>query len=383
VEDLAMDNVQRHAHSSWPRVAALLALPVAVALLWVVTAIMSPGAVDQFVLVWGVSSTVTPAVGVLILWRRPGHPMGRLLVSVGLLYGASAALSLVTSELDPFGMRFPRITPWVTLLAEILGTTSLLIGSVFIIVRFPSGRRTSRLGLIIELLVLCVIPVMVLAQVAPALAESLAAIAALPALVAYPLAVVDIVFRYRGAPVVERAQFRWLIGAASVTGALVIVMMVAGDRFEWLWYAWIVSTILPTVAIGIAVLRYRLYDIDRIISRTIAYAGLSVVLFGLFFATNLLLQGLISGFTGGSAVATAGSTLLVASLFQPVRQRIQHIVDRRFHRAHYDADRTVGAFADRRRDDVDLGLLVRDLRQTMSDTVDPTSATVWLRAASR
>jgi hypothetical protein len=202
-------------------------------------------------------------------------------------------------------------------------------------------------------------------------------------LAAYPLAVVDIAFRYRSAPAVERVQFRWLIGAASVTGALVILMMVGGERFEWLWGAWIMSTILPTAAVGIAVLRYRLYDIDRIISRTIAYGGLTVVLFGLFFATNLVLQGLISGFTGGSAAATAASTLLVASLFQPIRLRVQRVVDRRFHRAHYDADRTVEAFAGRRRDDVDLGLLVRDLRQTTSDTVDPRSATVWLRGAGR
>jgi hypothetical protein len=299
------------------------------------------------------------------------------------MFAASAALGLVAAELDPFGMRFPRITPWVTLLSDLLSTASLLVGSVFVIVRFPSGRRTSRLGLIVELLVLSVIPGMILAQVVPALAEPLQSILVLPALAAYPLAVVDIAFRYRSAPAVERVQFRWLIGAASVTGALVILMMVGGERFEWLWGAWIMSTILPTAAVGIAVLRYRLYDIDRIISRTIAYGGLTVVLFGLFFATNLVLQGLISGFTGGSAAATAASTLLVASLFQPIRLRVQRVVDRRFHRAHYDADRTVEAFAGRRRDDVDLGLLVRDLRQTTSDTVDPRSATVWLRGAGR
>jgi hypothetical protein len=354
-----------------------------VALTWAITAIVSPGVVDQFVLIWGISSTVTAAVGALILWRRPGHAMGRLLATVGLMFGASAALRLVLAELDPFGMRFPHVTTWVALFADILSTTSLLIGSVFVVVRFPSGRRTSRLGLVVELLVLSVIPAMVLAHVVPALAVPLQAVATVPAFLAYPLAVVDIAARYRAAPALERVQFRWLIAAASVTGILVVLMMVAGDQFEWLWSAWILSTILPTIAMGIAVLRYRLYDIDRIISRTIAYAGLTVVLFGLFFASNLLLQGLISGFTGGSAAATAGSTLLVASLFQPVRLRVQRIVDRRFHRAHYDADRTVEAFAGRRRDDVDLGLLVRDLRQTMSDTVDPTSATVWLRTASR
>jgi hypothetical protein len=378
-----MDSVQRPPSSSWPRGAALLALPVSVAVTWAITAVMAPGVVDQFVLTWGISSTATAAVGVLILWRRPGHAMGRLLATVGLMFAASAALGLVAAELDPFGMRFPRITPWVTLLSDLLSTASLLVGSVFVIVRFPSGRRTSRLGLIVELLVLSVIPGMILAQVVPALAEPLQSILVLPALAAYPLAVVDIAFRYRSAPAVERVQFRWLIGAASVTGALVILMMVGGERFEWLWGAWIMSTILPTAAVGIAVLRYRLYDIDRIISRTIAYGGLTVVLFGLFFATNLVLQGLISGFTGGSAAATAASTLLVASLFQPIRLRVQRVVDRRFHRAHYDADRTVEAFAGRRRDDVDLGLLVRDLRQTTSDTVDPRSATVWLRGAGR
>jgi hypothetical protein len=379
-EDTAMIEQQAPVRT-WPRAALLCSLPLLVALMWTASAILESDALDAFALISGLNSIVTTAIGALVLWRRPGHAMGRLLAGVGVLFGASAAITVVVSTVDPFAMRFPTITGLLRVVGEVMRTVSQVAGSLFVIVRFPSGRRTSRLGTVIEVMLVVAMGGLILSQVMPSVSATIQEATSIAMFLAFPLAAVDVVLRYRRAVPLERVQFRWLIASAGVSGVLVVLVIVVGD--PWLWNAWFVSTVLPTVAVGVAVLRYRLYDIDRIISRTIAYGGLTVVLFGLFFATNLVLQGLISGFTGGSAAATAASTLLVASLFQPIRLRVQRVVDRRFHRAHYDADRTVEAFAGRRRDDVDLGLLVRDLRQTTSDTVDPRSATVWLRGVSR
>jgi hypothetical protein len=379
-EDTAMIEQQAPVRT-WPRAALLCSLPLLVALMWTASAILESDALDAFALISGLNSIVTTAIGALVLWRRPGHAMGRLLAGVGVLFGASAAITVVVSTVDPFAMRFPTITGLLRVVGEVMRTVSQVAGSLFVIVRFPSGRRTSRLGTVIEVMLVVAMGGLILSQVMPSASATIQEATSIAMFLAFPLAAVDVVLRYRGAAPLERVQFRWLIASAGVSGVLVVLVIVVGD--PWLWNAWFVSTVLPTVAVGVAVLRYRLYDIDRIISRTIAYGGLTVVLFGLFFATNLVLQGLISGLTGGSAAATAASTLLVASLFQPIRLRVQRVVDRRFHRAHYDADRTVEAFAGRRRDDVDLGLLVRDLRQTTSDTVDPRSATVWLRGVSR
>jgi hypothetical protein len=379
-EDTAMIEQQAPVRT-WPRAALLCSLPLLVALMWTASAILESDALDAFALISGLNSIVTTAIGALVLWRRPGHAMGRLLAGVGVLFGASAAITVVVSTVDPFAMRFPTITGLLRVVGEVMRTVSQVAGSLFVIVRFPSGRRTSRLGTVIEVMLVVAMGGLILSQVMPSVSATIQEATSIAMFLAFPLAAVDVVLRYRRAAPLERVQFRWLIASAGVSGVLVVLVIVVGD--PWLWNAWFVSTVLPTVAVGVAVLRYRLYDIDRIISRTIAYGGLTVVLFGLFFATNLVLQGLISGLTGGSAAATAASTLLVASLFQPIRLRVQRVVDRRFHRAHYDADRTVEAFAGRRRDDVDLGLLVRDLRQTTSDTVDPRSATVWLRGVSR
>lgn len=363
------------------RRAVLSASPVVVAGAWLIGSLASGGVFDEFLLFWGIGSTVTTAVGVLILRRWAGHPMGRLLVIVGLMATCSAVVGEVATTLDPVGLRFGLLTEGLILVSELLSTASILAGSLLVAVRFPSGRRTTRLGLLIELLGLAVIVGMLIAGLIPSMEAGLQEIALLPVLAAYPLAALDLALRYRRAGSIERAQFRWLVASASVTGTLIVLMLVIGDRYPWLWNAWIASTILPTIAVGFAVLRYRLYDIDRIVSRSITYGALTLVLFGIFFATNILLQNAISPLVGGNIIATAVSTLFVASLFQPVRRRVQRVVDRRFHRASYDADRTVDAFAGRLRDSVDLPRLVGDLRQTAGGAVEPTSATVWLRGA--
>lgn len=363
------------------RRALLTALPVAVAVMWLLAGLSDLDVLDEFVLFWGLGSTVTTAVGALILWRWAGHSMGRLLVTSGLMATLSAVLGDVATIVDPSGVRSGWLTDALVFGSEFLSTASILVSSLFVVARFPSGRRTSRLGLLVELLGASVILSLVVAELVPTLASWLQEGGLIPALVAYPLAAIDVALRYRRAGSVERAQFRWLVAAASITGTLIVLMLVTGEALPWVWSAWIASTILPTIAVGFAVLRYRLYDIDRIVSRGIAYGAVTLVLFLVYFATNILLQNAISPLVDGNVIATAVSTLLVASLFQPVRRRIQRAVDRRFHRARHDADRLVDVFAGRLRESVDLPRLVGDLRQTAGEAVEPTAATVWLRGS--
>jgi hypothetical protein len=141
-------------------------------------------------------------------------------------------------------------------------------------------------------------------------------------------------------------------------------------------YAGILAT---PIAIGVAITRYRLYEIDRIISRTIGYALVTSVLVIVFAGAVLGLQAVLEPLTGGNTVAVAASTLIVAALFQPLRRRIQSTVDRRFDRARYDGERTVAAFAARLRDQVELDSLETDLQGVVGQTVAPTSLGLWVR----
>ena len=133
------------------------------------------------------------------------------------------------------------------------------------------------------------------------------------------------------------------------------------------------------LAIGIAVVRYRLYEIDRIISRTIGWALVTGLLVAVFIGGVLALQALLADFTQGQTLAVAASTLVAFALFQPVRRRVQRAVDRRFDRARYDGERTAAAFAERLRDEVDLVTLAAELQGTVGAAVRPTISSLWLR----
>jgi hypothetical protein len=195
---------------------------------------------------------------------------------------------------------------------------------------------------------------------------------------AIPIGAWSLVVRFRRAGGVERQQLRWLALAAALVaaGALVIVvLLVAGIQAPVGWVYGACVALLP-VATGAAILRYRLYDLDRIISRTLAY-GLLTVLLGGAYAGVVLGLGQFLG--RDSSLVVAAATLAAAALFQPARRRIQALVDRRFNRRKYDAANMVEAFSAHLRDEVNLDALSAELLAVVDQTMQPTTASLWLR----
>jgi hypothetical protein len=200
----------------------------------------------------------------------------------------------------------------------------------------------------------------------------------------------SILIRFRTARGVERQQLKWFAYVASVVAAFFLLAGVtatlssaqeSGMLGAIGWIGGIFGGVvgLP-VAIGIAVLRHRLYDIDRLINRTIVFAALSATLLLTYLALVLGLGGAVRDLTGDdSSLVTAASTLVVAALFRPLRGRIQRVVDHRFNRARYDAALTLEAFTARLRDELDLATLSVELQSVVRQTMQPTQVSIWLK----
>jgi hypothetical protein len=363
-------------------------------------------------LVGGVLILAFPLVGALIASKRPKNAVGWLCLAIGLLwtlggiadyygyYGAATPGSV------PFPVAMAGISNWIWVPAiGLLGTYVLML--------FPDGRLPSRRwrplawlsGAVILLLSLGV-------MLAPGPLNNLAGVrnpfgiegadwltvgayAVLPLLPLCMLAsALSLVLRYRRSGGDERQQIKWIAFAASVVVVLYAIAMIASFVFpeeSWttagsvwwlnlLTYAVLSSFTLVPIAVGIAVLKYRLYDIDRIINRALIYGSLTVMLVALYFGGIVVLQRLFVLLTGQrSTLAVVASTLLIAALFNPLRRRIQSFIDRRFYRRKYDARRILEAFSARLRDETDLDSLNAEITSVVRDTLRPTHVTLWLR----
>jgi hypothetical protein len=200
------------------------------------------------------------------------------------------------------------------------------------------------------------------------------------------VAAAAMVHRLRRSSGQEHQQLKWIALAASVAGILVVAD--AASFFlsvEGISQLRIVALGLAfvgfPVAAGVAILRYRLYDIDVVINRTIVYGALTATLAATYLGSVLLLQLALGGLTSDSSLAIAGSTLAVAAIFRPARTRIQEVVDRRFYRLRYDAARTLESFGSRLRDEVALDSLSSELCIVVSETMQPAHVSLWLRGA--
>jgi hypothetical protein len=193
----------------------------------------------------------------------------------------------------------------------------------------------------------------------------------------------SVVVRFRRSRGDERQQMKWMLVAVALLIAQIFVEEALGDRtpdaVSGLVFAMAVASI--PVAAGVAMLKYRLYDVDVVIRKTLVYGSLTVLLALAYAGLVLGGQAVFSSFAGGSNLAIAVSTLVVAALFLPVRSRVQRVVERRFYRRRYDAERTLEAFGARLREQVELDALRGDLEGVVRDTMQPAHVSLWLREA--
>jgi hypothetical protein len=200
------------------------------------------------------------------------------------------------------------------------------------------------------------------------------------------LAVGSLVARFWRSRGVERQQMKWFVYAAVLFISLSVLKQILGVRVPPIVdeISFVVTLQALWVAIGFAVLNYRLYDVDVVVNRTLVYTVLTTVLALLYFGSIALLQAVLIALTGqGAQLAVVASTLLIAALFNPIRHRTQDLVDRRFYRNKYDAEQVLAAFSDKLRDETDLERLSEDLLVVVRETVQPEHAGLWLRERSR
>jgi hypothetical protein len=345
-------------------------------------------------------------VGVIVLWRRPGQGIGRLALAIGLCYAIVIWLQTAVDMAEPPDLVrtvrlgwYPVVIYVATALANVLQLAGLLLGCTLMISWFPEGRRVSRTGTAVEIALVVGIasllasvardPILSIIGWTPTL-DTVFAVLTMPAIFAFMaaliLAVVDLALRYQGAEPVLRTQIRWVLAAAAVALAGAMLAINGSYLFTFpdgLYQTLLLTLMLPVAAVAVAITRYHLYDIDRIVSRTIGYAVVTAILFGVFAVVNLGLQTILSGVVGSPPLLIAASTLIVAALFNPLRRRVQTVVDRRFHRSHYDAQVTVDGFAGRLRDQLDLTTLSSELRRTTVEAVEPSATGIWLRGTVR
>jgi len=189
----------------------------------------------------------------------------------------------------------------------------------------------------------------------------------------------ELVVRFRRAHGVERQQLKW-VASSGMFCALAFGVMVASGTPKASQVLMVAAFTSMPIAIGIAITRYRLYDIDVLINRALVYGSTTASIALAFFAGIVVLQALLRPLTSGSEVAVAVSTLISVALFQPLRQRVQDAVDGRFYRSRYDAARTLDTFSIRLRDQVALDAVRGDLLEAVRETVQPAHAALWLRS---
>jgi hypothetical protein len=350
-------------------------------------------------------------VGAVVLAKRPGNAVGWIFSTIGLLVALGAFSQEYTQyayRTEPGGVPGGIVAAWIgewwwyPLLGLVAAFTPLL---------FPTGRPPSRRWTpVMWLAGAAVAAITVLAALNPelevhtGLGESPADVTKVPNPIGVEgvgdideslagsilfavwiglafAAVASVVVRFRRSRGIERQQLKWFTFAAVLLLLLPLSDLLPSDldRVENVAFGVVVGFV--PVAAGIAILRYRLYDIDVVINRTLVYGSLTALLAATYLGLVLLLQLLFQPLTQDSDLAIAGSTLAVAALFRPARRRIQEAVDRRFYRRKYDATRTLEAFSARLREEVDLEALSADVRAVVRETVQPAHVSLWLREA--
>jgi hypothetical protein len=346
----------------------------------------------------------TATAGAVIASRLPRNPVGWSFLAMGV--GLALAVSTsVYAELGIDSSRGPLpaddVAAWISnwIFAPVIFGIPLYLLLVFPDGRFLTPRwRAVGIGLLATVVVATVsiafkpgefetlgIENPLAAQgTLGELMTTLAGVTTALALPAFGVAVACLVVRFRRSHAAERQQLKWFIYAAALVGIGVAgsILVPSSWAADLLFILGLLALAGLPVAAGVAILRYRLYDIDVVINRTLVYGVLTATLAAAYLGSVLLLQLALSPLTEDSDLAIAGSTLAVAALFRPARARIQELVDRRFYRRRYDAVQTVERFGARLREQVELDSLGAELRAVVAETMQPAHVSLWLRRVS-
>lgn len=328
-------------------------------------------------------------VGALVIARQPRNAVGWLFLLVS--YGAAVGDILLSAAL--YGT---YVSPGSVPAIGFVSRVSVWVGSLslvtipYLMLLFPAGRFLSR-GWRRFGLVLALVPFLFVLGFFSPVTDYPDFPAPLPIpgfdvfwntawvalLLGTLLSGVGAVVRFRRSRGVERLQMKWMALAGGLISLSVLSLLSGG------FFVFLVALLLLPIACGIAILRYRLYDIDLLMKRTLVYGATTATIAATFWIGILTLQGILSAVTSGSDLTIAASTLVSLALFQPVRRRVQNAVDQRFDRSRYDAARTLDAFADLLRDEVDLDALRAHLLGAVQGTMAPAHASLWLRERGR
>ncbi len=344
---------------------------------------------------WSISlnSLAFVTFGALIVTRRPGNVIGwtflALGVGVGLqLFSGQYATVALLSERLPGG----AVAAWLSSLVQI----SVLFSFLFLILLFPTGRLPSpRWRLVVWIAVPAIVASVISFALTPGPIDGFASvknpfgveaaavvldilgeIGGRTALACFVAAILSLILRFYRSRGDERLQLKWFVYATTV-GFLAIVLSGEGIIGA---LAWTLAPLSLPVSAGIAILKYRLYDIDRIINRTLVYGSLTVLLALVYLGGVTATQAIFGALAAQeSQLAVVASTLIIAALFNPLRRRIQSFIDRRFYRRKYDAAKTLETFAAKLRDETDLDALSADLVGVVEETMQPAHVSLWLR----
>jgi hypothetical protein len=369
----------------------------------------------SIVFVFMVPFLAFPLVGALIASRRPHNPIGWICLAVGLFW----MLNIMSGGYGIYGLlASPGSVPFPAAIGsqgEWMGPATVGLLGTYLILLFPDGRLPSARWRPLAWLSGTVLVLVSIANaLAPGPLPDLGGVRNPFGLEGYPwmsgardalnlllsvcmlASVSSLVIRYRRSGGEVRQQIKWIAFAASVvalgvSGAVVLGTFAAGTAggthpllIGLLKDAITLSFAGVPIAVGFAVLKYRLYNIDVIINRTLVYGSLTATLVALYFGGIVVLQRFFVLLTGKqSTLAVVASTLLIAALFTPLRRRIQSYIDRRFYRRKYDARKTLEAFSAKLRDETDLEALSDDLVAIVRETMQPAHVSLWLRRSSR
>ncbi|HEX2142170.1 MAG TPA: hypothetical protein VHK28_07875 [Candidatus Limnocylindria bacterium] len=353
----------------------------------------------------GAAALVIIGVGIPVVLRRPGNPIGWLMSVAAFLSAAQFVghqYALHGLVVDPGSVPAPSLGTWVE---EWIWIPILAMIAIYPFFLFPTGELISSKwrwpaavaapAVAVATLGLAFAPTTRVPGAVNPLAPdgspqwlelpTVLAVAMVTAVLA--VAAGSLVVRFRRASGIERQQLKWLAYAAVLIAAVLTVYVAGiasgGDVYGPMSTVLAATILFAPVAMAVAILRYGLYEIDILINRTLVYGSLTILLGAVYIGLVLGLQTLLSPVLGTETIAVAMSTLAVAALFGPARRRVQAAVDRRFYRSRYDAARTLSVFANRLRDEIDFAALTQALLATAERTVQPASASVWLRERER